>query len=72
MGQGGQVAGSERKSAGAAAELEVQDMWDEDNMVLFLWSNTKVAVERRAQEKREHTAYLEDRRVAVTRIPDVV
>ncbi|KAI0278646.1 hypothetical protein BGY98DRAFT_916858 [Russula aff. rugulosa BPL654] len=71
--QGGQGAGSKRKSSkGAAADLEAQDTWDEDDVILFLWGNSKAARERHAQREQERTAYLEDWRAAVTGNPDIV
>ena len=71
--QGGQGAGSKRKSSkGAAADLEAQDTWDEDDVILFLWGNSKAAGERHAQREQERTAYLEDWRAAVTGNPDIV
>jgi hypothetical protein len=52
--------------------LEVQDRWDEDNVMLFFWGNSKVALERHAQKKQECTVYLEDWRAAVTGNPDII
>jgi hypothetical protein len=73
MSQGGQGAGSKRKrSEEAAADLEVQDRWDEDDVMLFFWGNSKAALERHAQKKQERTVYLEDWRAAVTGNPDIV
>ena len=71
--QGGQVAGSERNtSEGEAADFEAQDRWDEDDVMLFFWGNSKAALERHAQKKQERTAYLEDWRAAVTGHPFIV
>ena len=65
--QGGQVAGSERnRSEGAAGDLEEQDRWDEDDVMLFFWGNSKAAMERHDQKKQERTEYLEDWRAGVT------
>jgi hypothetical protein len=51
--QGGQGAGGERnRSEGAAADLEEQDRWDEDDVMLFFWGNSKAALERNAQRSR--------------------
>ena len=61
-----------KKSDVASADLEVEDTWDEDDVIMFLWSNTKEARERRAQKEQEDTAYLEDWRAGVTGIPDIV
>jgi hypothetical protein len=60
------------KSSGADAGSEVENAWDEDDVVLFFWSNTKAARERRTRKEQERTAYLEDWRAAVTGIPDIV
>ena len=54
------------------SEEAEQDRWDEDDVMLFFWGNTKVALERHAQaaqKKQEHTAYLEDWRAKVTGDP---
>ena len=69
----GEASGSRRrKRTGEAAESEVQvqEEWDEDDVMLFLWGNTKVARERHAQETQERTAYVENWRAAVPEIPD--
>jgi len=71
--QGGQGAESERnRSEGTAGDLEVQDRWDEDDVMLFFWGNSKAAMERHAQKKQERTEYLEDWRDGVTGNPDIV
>ena len=46
------------------------DRWDEDDMILFLWDNTKAALERHARKEQERKEYLEDWRAAVTGNPD--
>lgn len=67
MSQGGQGAGNERStSEGAAADCEAQDGWDEDDVMLFFWGNSKAALDRHAQKKQERTEYLEDWRAGVT------
>jgi hypothetical protein len=73
MSQGGQGATSKRKkSGGAAADLEEQDRWDEHDVILFFWGNSKAALERHAKKKQERTEYLEDWRAGVTGNPDMV
>jgi hypothetical protein len=73
MSQGGQGTGSERNMReGTAADLEEQDRWDEDDVMLFFWGNSKAAMERHAQKKQERTEYLEDWRAGVTGNPDIV
>jgi hypothetical protein len=73
MSEGGQGAGSERNtSEGAATDLGEQDKWDEYDVVLFFWGNSKAALERHAQKKQERTEYLEDWRAGVTGNPDIV
>jgi hypothetical protein len=52
--------------------LDAQDRWDEDDVMLFFWGNSKAARERHAQKKQERTAYLEDWRTAVTGNADIV
>ena len=73
MSQGGQGSGSERnRSEETATDLEEQDRWDEDDVMLFFWGNSKAAMERHAQKKQERTEYLEDWRAGVTGNSDVV
>jgi hypothetical protein len=73
MSQGGQGSGSERnRDEGPAGDLEEQDRWDEDDVMLFFWGNSKAALDRHAQKKQERTEYLEDWRAGVTGNPDVV
>jgi hypothetical protein len=55
-----------KRSERAAADLEVQNRWDEDDVMLFFWGNSKAALERHARRKRERTEYLEDWRAGVT------
>jgi hypothetical protein len=69
---GGQGGRKRKRSKGAAAELEVEDRWDEDDVMLFFWGNSKAALERHAGKKKERTEYLEDWRAGVTGNPDVV
>jgi len=71
--QGGQGSGSKRRRGDdGTADLEVQDRWDEDDVILFLWGNTTAALERHAQKEQERSGYLENWRATVTGIPDVV
>jgi len=73
MNQGRQGVGSKRKRReGTDGDLEVQDRWDEDDVMLFFWGNSRAALERHAQKKQERTEYLEDWRAGVTGNPDVV
>jgi hypothetical protein len=73
MSQGGQGAGSERhRSEGTAADLEEQDKWDEDDVMLFFWGNSKAAMDRHARKEQERTEYLEGWRAGVTGNPDIV
>ena len=72
MSQGGQGAGSERNRSEGAGELEEQDKWDEDDVMLFFWGNSKAALDRHAQKKQEWTESLEDWRAGVTGNPDIV
>ncbi|KZP28689.1 hypothetical protein FIBSPDRAFT_927455 [Athelia psychrophila] len=53
-------------SKGAAADFEAQESWDEDDVMLYFWGNTKVAQDRNAQEEQECTVSLENWRDAVT------
>ncbi|KZP28674.1 hypothetical protein FIBSPDRAFT_947500 [Athelia psychrophila] len=53
-------------SKGAAADFEAQESWDEDDVMLYLWGNTKAAQDRHAQKEQERTASLENWRDAVT------
>ena len=71
--QGEQGAGSVRtRSEGEVADLEAQDRWDEDDVMLFFWGNSKGALERHARKEQERTLYLEDWRAAVTGNPERV
>jgi hypothetical protein len=73
MGQGGEGSGSKRKRGeGAAGDLEEQDKWDEYDVMLFFWGNSKAAMDRHARKKQERTKYLEDWRAGVTGNPDIV
>ncbi len=55
--KGGQASGSKRKrTEGGVADSEVQDRWDEDDVMLFFW-DSKAARERHAQKKQERTEY---------------
>jgi hypothetical protein len=71
-GQRGSGSKRTKRDERAAEDLEVQDKWDEDDVMLFFWGNSKAALERHAQQKEEHTKYLEAWRVAVARNPDMV
>ncbi|KZP28691.1 hypothetical protein FIBSPDRAFT_947518 [Athelia psychrophila] len=50
----------------AAAHFEAKNSWDEDDVMLHFWGNTKVAQDRHAQKEQERTASLENWRDAVT------
>ena len=64
MSQGGPR--SERNMGeGAAADSEVQASSDEDDVMIYLWGNSKVASERHARMQQERTAFLEDWRAGV-------
>ncbi|KAJ6631955.1 hypothetical protein B0H10DRAFT_1937691 [Mycena sp. CBHHK59/15] len=52
-------------TADAAVESEAPNVWDEDDVMLFFWGNSKVAQERHAQKEKEHTEYMDDWRTAV-------
>jgi len=47
----------------------VQHSWDEDDVVLFFWGNSKVARERRIREEQERGRHVEEWRDAVTGSP---
>jgi hypothetical protein len=70
--QEGEASGSKRKRAEEPADWEVQEGWDEDDVMLFFWGNSKAARERHAQKTQERTEYLEDWRAAATGNPDIV
>jgi hypothetical protein len=55
------------RNVNTATDLGVNDRWDEDDVMLFFWGNSKAALERHGQKKRERTAYLEDWRAGVTK-----
>ena len=64
MSRGRPGAGSERSIS--EADSKTQDSWNEDDIMLFFWGNSKPALERHAQKKQECTVYLEDWRAGVT------
>jgi hypothetical protein len=73
MSQGGQGSGNERnRSEGGAGDLEVEEKWDEDDVMLFFWGNSKAALERHAQKEQERTEYLQDWRAGVTGNSDII
>ncbi|KAG7442237.1 uncharacterized protein BT62DRAFT_955169 [Guyanagaster necrorhizus] len=54
-------------SAATAVESEAQDIWDEHDVMLFFWGNSKAAQERRAKEEADHRQYLEKWRSGIPR-----
>jgi hypothetical protein len=64
--------GRKKGGEGAAEGLEEQEKWDEDDVMLYFWGNSKAALERHAQKEQERTEYLEDWRAGVTGNPDIV
>ena len=70
--QGGQAAGSSKRKRGEERAEGGEGRWDGDDVIMFLWGNTKAAREWHAQKEQERTAYLENWRAAVTGIPDVI
>lgn len=60
------------RSEVGAGDLEEQEKWDEDDVMLFFWGNSKAARERHAQRDQERTEYLEGWRAGVTGNPDDV
>ncbi|KAK0469104.1 uncharacterized protein EV420DRAFT_8520 [Desarmillaria tabescens] len=60
---------AERNEGNTSAEMgiksETSDIWDEDDVMLFFWGNTKVARERHAREEEERREYFEKWRSGV-------
>ena len=51
------------ETTGASAD---QHRWDEDDVVMFFWGNSKAAQERHARAEEEHTDCVKKWRSAVT------
>jgi len=49
----------------AADDPEVQEVWDEDDVILFLWGNTKAAQERFVRKEQDRRAFMEEWRDTV-------
>lgn len=47
------------------ADSEVQHGWDEDDVMLFFWGNSKLARERRAREEQGRRRGVEEWRTAI-------
>jgi hypothetical protein len=65
----GQGSRKKRKTLSGARDTDsdsVQHSWDEDDVVLFFWGNSKVAQERRVREEQERGRHVEKWRDAVT------
>jgi hypothetical protein len=60
------------RGEGAAGDLEEQEKWDEDDVMLYFWGNSKAALERHAQREQERMEYLEGWRAGVMGNPDIV
>ncbi|KAG7439223.1 uncharacterized protein BT62DRAFT_976986 [Guyanagaster necrorhizus] len=54
-------------SAVTAVESEAQNIWDEHDVMLFFWGNSKAARERHAKEEADHREYLEKWRSGIPR-----
>ena len=53
-------------------ESEIQESsreWDEDDVMMFFWSNTPIARERRAREEEERREYMEKWRSGISVTP---
>ena len=51
-------------SAGSAATIDSeQPVWDEDDVMLFFWGNSKPAMERHAEKEQERKEYINKWRV---------
>jgi len=44
----------------AAATESAEPVWDEDDVMLFFWSNSKAARERRAKVEQGRTDYIDE------------
>ncbi|KAJ7593546.1 hypothetical protein C8J56DRAFT_1024135 [Mycena floridula] len=49
----------------AAGESDPQTAWDEDDVMLFLWGNSKPSQERHAQKEKERSDYMEKWRAGI-------
>ena len=47
------------------ADSEVRHGWDEDDVMLFFWGNSKLARERRAREEQGRRRGVEEWRIAI-------
>jgi len=51
-------------NAGSTAAIESeQPVWDEDDVMLFFWGNSKASMERHAEKERERKEYINKWRV---------
>jgi len=64
-----QGAGNAGSTTKGAVESEAQDQWDEDDVMLFFWGNSRAARERHAQREHERNEYLEKWRASATESP---
>ena len=62
----GGVSGGPAAGAGGVAESEGQAKWDEDDVMLFLWGNSRAAKERHAKEVAEESEKIEQWRRGVS------
>jgi len=68
----GQGSRKKRKTLRGARDTDsdsVQHSWDEDDVVLFFWGNSKVARERRIREEQERGRHVGEWKDAVTGSP---
>jgi len=54
-----------RGGTGEMVDSEGQGKWDEDELILFLWSNSKEAREYRQKEAEERTQHIEQWREGI-------
>jgi len=64
-----QGAGNEGSTVERAVDSAAQGQWDEDDVMLFFWGNSRAAQERHAQKTQERTEYLEKWRAGATGSP---
>lgn len=65
---GGQVAGNTGTGAGAEEMVDLADQaeWDEDDVMLFFWGNSKASTERHRKKMEESTQRMEQWREGVS------
>jgi hypothetical protein len=68
-GAGGVAVGNAPAGAGEMVDSEGQAQWDEDDVMLFLWGNSKASKDRYRKKKEESTQRMEQWRQGASQVP---